>query len=53
MVMAIWARRGLWGLVAAKAPVHFFPVGYYVHMDDGSPPRRGPLRLLLGSKSPS
>jgi branched-chain amino acid transport system permease protein len=53
MVMAIWARRGLWGLVSARVPVHFFPVGYYVHMDEDGPPRRGPLRLLLASKRPS
>ena len=36
MAMAIWARRGLWGLFTAKVPVHFFPVGYYVHLEDGS-----------------
>ena len=52
MGMAIWARKGLWGLISAKVPVHFFPVGYYVHMDDTAPVRRGPLRLLLGSRSP-
>ncbi len=32
MAMAIWARRGLWGLFTAKVPVHLFPVGYYVHI---------------------
>ena len=31
MVMAIWVRKGVWGLIVAKVPVHFFPVGYYVH----------------------
>ncbi|HMK96912.1 MAG TPA: branched-chain amino acid ABC transporter permease [Acidimicrobiales bacterium] len=31
MGMAIWARQGLWGLFTSKVPVHFFPVGYYVH----------------------
>ncbi|HYA45634.1 MAG TPA: branched-chain amino acid ABC transporter permease [Acidimicrobiales bacterium] len=31
MAMAIWARRGLWGLLTAKVPLHFFPVGYHVH----------------------
>jgi len=45
MAMAIWARRGLWGLFAAKVPVSFFPVGYYVHMDDGTSARRKPTRF--------
>jgi hypothetical protein len=48
MAMAIWARRGLWGLFTAKVPVHLFPVGYYVHMDDGVTERRGLSRLVLG-----
>jgi branched-chain amino acid transport system permease protein len=48
MAMAIWARRGLWGLFTAKVPLHFFPVGYYVHTEDGLSPRRGLSRLVLG-----
>jgi branched-chain amino acid transport system permease protein len=48
MAMAIWARRGLWGLFTAKVPVHLFPVGYYVHMDDGLAERRGLSRLVMG-----
>jgi branched-chain amino acid transport system permease protein len=53
MAMAIWARKGLWGMLSARAPVNFFPVGYYVHMGDGAGARSGPLRLLLGAKSPN
>jgi branched-chain amino acid transport system permease protein len=53
MAMAIWARHGIWGLISARVPVHFFPVGYYVHTDDGTAPRRGPRRLLLGAKRPT
>ena len=34
MAMAIWARRGIWGLLVAKVPVHLFPVGYYVHASE-------------------
>jgi branched-chain amino acid transport system permease protein len=49
MAMAIWARRGLWGLFTAKVPLHFFPVGYYVHLDDSSSGARGLRRLLAGS----
>jgi branched-chain amino acid transport system permease protein len=48
IVMAIWARRGLWGLITAKVPLRLFPVGYYVHTGDGVSERRGPTRLLLG-----
>jgi len=53
MAMAIWARRGVWGLISDRAPVHFFPVGYYVRVDEGIGARRGFLRLLLGSKGPT
>jgi branched-chain amino acid transport system permease protein len=49
MAMAIWARKGLWGLIAAKVPVHFFPVGYYVHT--GTTARRGLPRAVLGRGS--
>jgi branched-chain amino acid transport system permease protein len=48
MVIAIWARRGLWGLLTTKVPLHLFPVGYHLHLDDGVTERHGPLRLLLG-----
>jgi branched-chain amino acid transport system permease protein len=30
IVIAIWARRGLWGLVADRAHVRLFPVGYWL-----------------------
>ncbi len=30
MAMALWARRGIWGLLTSRVPVQFFPVGYYV-----------------------
>lgn len=48
MAVAIWARKGIWGSLISKVPVHLFPVGYYVHADPGVSERRGPLRLLLG-----
>jgi ABC-type branched-subunit amino acid transport system permease subunit len=34
VVVAIWAPRGIWGLVTRKLPFHFFPVGY--HVDGGA-----------------
>ncbi len=30
MAVAIWARRGLWGLVADRFNIRIFPVGYYL-----------------------
>lgn len=49
MAMAIWARRGIWGLLTAKVPLHFFPVGHYVHLEVGASERHGLARLLLGA----
>jgi branched-chain amino acid transport system permease protein len=51
MAMAIWARKGVWGLIAAKVPVHFFPVGYYVHMEEGGTAHRRPRWLSPAHKS--
>jgi ABC-type branched-subunit amino acid transport system permease subunit len=44
--IAIWARRGLWGLVADRLNLRVFPVGYYLWPGDDAGPRRGgfPLR---------
>lgn len=30
MAIAIWARRGLWGLFADRTHIRFFPVGYWL-----------------------
>ncbi len=30
MVVAIWAPRGLWGLISGRLGVRLFPVGYYL-----------------------
>jgi branched-chain amino acid transport system permease protein len=48
MAIAIWARRGLWGLVTTRVQLRFFPVGYHLHLDEGVTERRGLLRLVLG-----
>jgi branched-chain amino acid transport system permease protein len=32
VAMALWARRGLWGLVTSRLPLQLFPVGYYVRL---------------------
>jgi branched-chain amino acid transport system permease protein len=47
MAVALFARRGLWGLVDARLNVRLFPVGYYVRLGEERPrnlltlPRRG------------
>jgi len=48
MAMAIWARRGIWGLVTAKVPLHLFPVGYYVHVPEGALGEDSFSRFLRG-----
>jgi len=46
--VALFARRGLWGLVDARLNVRLFPVGYWLRLDGERPrslltlPRRGP-----------
>jgi branched-chain amino acid transport system permease protein len=42
MVIAIWAPRGLWGLIADRFGIRLFPVGYYLHpaTDAARQPRR-------------
>ncbi len=50
MAVALFARRGLWGLVDARLNVRLFPVGYYVRLGEERPrnlptlPRRSPDR---------
>jgi branched-chain amino acid transport system permease protein len=45
--VALFARRGLWGLVDARVDVRLFPVGYWLRVDSERPrrlltwPRRG------------
>ena len=44
MAIALFARRGLWGLVDARLNVRLFPVGYYVRLGEDRP--RNLLTLL-------
>jgi branched-chain amino acid transport system permease protein len=41
--VALFARRGLWGLVDSRINVRLFPVGYWLRLDTGRP-RRPRLR---------
>jgi branched-chain amino acid transport system permease protein len=36
IVVALFARRGLWGLVDTHLNVRLFPVGYYLHANGGT-----------------
>ena len=45
IVIAIWARRGLWGLIADRVHIRLFPVGYWLWPEGARPPpRRWPGR---------
>jgi ABC-type branched-subunit amino acid transport system permease subunit len=48
IVVAIWARRGLWGLVADRAHIRLFPVGYWL-WPEGTARRWWPLTGRGGS----
>ena len=37
IVVTLFARRGLWGLVDARLNVRLFPVGYYLRLDEERP----------------
>jgi len=45
IAVAIWARRGLWGLIADRWNIRIFPVGYYLWPEGQARPLlRRPLR---------
>jgi hypothetical protein len=47
IIVALFARRGLWGLVDDRLNLRLFPVGYYVRLDGengGAKSRLMPLR---------
>jgi branched-chain amino acid transport system permease protein len=43
MVVALFARRGLWGLVDTRLNVRLFPVGYWLRLDEERPRGRRTL----------
>jgi branched-chain amino acid transport system permease protein len=53
MVVAIWAPRGLWGLISDRLGIRLFPVGYYL-WPAGSKPRHWlvPFAGLRGETGP-
>jgi branched-chain amino acid transport system permease protein len=49
--VALFARRGLWGLVDEHLNVRLFPVGYWLRLDTDRPAgRAGRARLARASK---
>jgi ABC-type branched-subunit amino acid transport system permease subunit len=38
--IAIWARRGVWGLIAERTHIRLFPVGYWLWPEGEHPSRR-------------
>jgi branched-chain amino acid transport system permease protein len=44
MAVALFARRGLWGLVDSRLNLRLFPVGYWVRLEDERPRGRFSLR---------
>jgi branched-chain amino acid transport system permease protein len=51
ILVALFARRGLWGLVDEHLNVRLFPVGYWVRLD--GEPKRGASRLRRPAKPES
>jgi branched-chain amino acid transport system permease protein len=53
IVVALFARRGLWGLVDARVHVRLFPVGYWLRLNDeeGRAPRSFVLPRLRRPRS--
>jgi branched-chain amino acid transport system permease protein len=49
ILVALFARRGLWGLIDDRLNIRLFPVGYWLWTPESSsrqrPGRRGPGRL--------
>jgi branched-chain amino acid transport system permease protein len=43
IVVALFARRGLWGLVDSRVNLRLFPVGYWLRTDDDRPRVRIPF----------
>jgi branched-chain amino acid transport system permease protein len=52
IVVALFARRGLWGLADTRLNVRLFPVGYWVRLDTDRPRTRF-ARLRRGSAGPA
>jgi len=45
MIVAIWAPRGIWGLIADRLNIRLFPVGYWLWPAGSTPRPRGLARL--------
>jgi hypothetical protein len=45
MIVAIWAPRGIWGLIADRLNIRLFPVGYWLWPAGSTAGPRGLARL--------
>jgi branched-chain amino acid transport system permease protein len=50
IAIAIWARNGLWGLIAERVHVRLFPVGYWLWTDGERPARQRRLPGMRGGR---
>ena len=50
IVVAIWARRGIWGVIADRVHIRLFPVGYWLWPEGESRRRRIIPRLPGGAQ---
>jgi hypothetical protein len=46
--IALFARRGLWGLVDERLNVRLFPVGYWLRLDTERPRKRRSAKQAAG-----
>jgi ABC-type branched-subunit amino acid transport system permease subunit len=59
IVVALFARRGLWGLVDSRLNLRLFPVGYWLRLDEERPrsllalPRRGSEKAAATGAPPT
>jgi branched-chain amino acid transport system permease protein len=48
MAIAIWAPRGIWGLISDRLGIRLFPVGYWLWPADQAQQPRGIARFRRG-----
>ena len=51
MSVALFARRGLWGLIDARVNVRLFPVGYWLRLDGEQPPPQAAVEAKRAADS--
>jgi branched-chain amino acid transport system permease protein len=49
ILVAVWARRGLWGVVADRFGVSFFPTRRHLDLPAGPPAEGSTVRAVAGA----